>query len=955
MSADESPSAPPKAPPISPAAGMLADLHRLMVESVYDYAILALDATGRVVSWNRGAERIKGYTAGEIIGRHFSTFYPAEDVAAGKPAMELVEAAARGRFEDEGWRVRKDGSRFWANVVITALRDSAGKLVGFAKVTRDLSARIAAEEGARRLAAEEAAHAEAERSAEEAAALVEQLQIQALELEQQTEEAQALGEELEEANLRLQESLAQTEGARVRAERSADAVRESEARYRALVLAGAKIVWTSDARGLIDDMPEWRALTGQTVEQVRGQGWADAVNPEDRPVIAAAGLRAFQEKKPYDGEFRVRLADGSERWFRSSAAPVLGPDGDIREWVGTFTDIDDWRRGEERKAFIAATGSFLYASFDYAAVLRQLTRHCVPFLADYCSVDVIDDAGEIVRVETAHVDPEKERVVRELWSRFPYRVTDPQGVPEVLRTGQPVLMPTVSEDALVAFATEPDRLALSRRLNPRSYLCVPLVARGRAYGAISCVMSDSGRRYTEADLAVAAELAQRAAIAIDNSRLYAAERLSRAGAERAVERLTRLQRLTAALSGAATREEVAQAVVRASVGALDATAGVLVLATPDGQWLETVASRNVAAATEARWRRFPASTRIPAADAVRTRDVVLVRSDAEHHARYPELSAMSRAEPVGAMAAVPLLHDDRAIGAIGLSYAAERDFSDEDVVFMRSLADLCAQALQRTAILEAEQRARREAQEARAAAEVARLDAEAANQAKTQFLAVMSHELRTPLNAIGGYAELLDMGLRGPVTPQQQEDLARIQRSQRHLLALVNDVLNFARVDSGAVAYDIQSVPLAAALAGIESMIGPQMATKGIGYRYEPPPEALCVRADRDKLLQIVLNLLSNAIKFTPLGGRVTVTCVEEGDVVRVRVADSGRGIPPDQLDKIFEPFVQVDRGLTRTTEGTGLGLAISRDLARAMHGDLAVESTVGTGSTFTLTLPRVR
>jgi signal transduction histidine kinase len=197
------------------------------------------------------------------------------------------------------------------------------------------------------------------------------------------------------------------------------------------------------------------------------------------------------------------------------------------------------------------------------------------------------------------------------------------------------------------------------------------------------------------------------------------------------------------------------------------------------------------------------------------------------------------------------------------------------------------------------------------------------------------------------------MGLRGPVTPQQHEDLARIQRSQRHLLALVNDVLNFARVDSGAVKYDIESVPLAVALAGIEAMVEPQMAAKGLTYSYEPPPPELHVRADRDKLPQIVLNLLSNAIKFTAPGGRVAVSAAADVGVVRVRVTDSGRGIPADQLDQIFEPFVQVDRGLTRTTEGTGLGLAISRDLARAMGGDLTAESTLGQGSTFTLTLPR--
>jgi PAS domain S-box-containing protein len=190
------------------------DLYRRLVESIEDYAIFALDATGHILNWNSGAQRFKGYTAGEIIGRHFSVFYPKEVVAAGFPQHELEVATREGRFEDEGWRVRKDGSRFWANVIITALRNDAGELIGFAKVTRDLTTRRAAEEQARRLAAEEAAHAEAVRRSEQLAQLNEQLEQQAVELEQQAEEARVLAEHLQEANDKLRAALAAAEAAR---------------------------------------------------------------------------------------------------------------------------------------------------------------------------------------------------------------------------------------------------------------------------------------------------------------------------------------------------------------------------------------------------------------------------------------------------------------------------------------------------------------------------------------------------------------------------------------------------------------------------------------------------------------------------------------------------------------------------------------------------------------------
>ena len=246
---------------------------------------------------------------------------------------------------------------------------------------------------------------------------------------------------------------------------------------------------------------------------------------------------------------------------------------------------------------------------------------------------------------------------------------------------------------------------------------------------------------------------------------------------------------------------------------------------------------------------------------------------------------------------------------------------------------------------------------ARKAAEAEReqllANAKAANQAKGDFLGVMSHELRTPLNAIGGYAELIEMGIHGPVTPEQRSALERIQRSQRHLLGLINGVLNYAKIDAGAVSYDVADVPLAELLATSEALTAPQLRAKRLDFRFDGCDARLTARGDGEKVQQVVLNLLSNAIKFTETGGRVTMTCAAAGDgLVMVRVADTGRGIAPNELEHVFQPFIQVDVKLTRTKDGTGLGLAISRDLARGMGGDLTVESEPGVGSVFTLTLP---
>jgi signal transduction histidine kinase len=217
----------------------------------------------------------------------------------------------------------------------------------------------------------------------------------------------------------------------------------------------------------------------------------------------------------------------------------------------------------------------------------------------------------------------------------------------------------------------------------------------------------------------------------------------------------------------------------------------------------------------------------------------------------------------------------------------------------------------------------------------------------------MSHELRTPLNAIGGYTQLLQMGIGGVVTDEQREQLQRIQRSQQHLMAVINDILNFSRIEAGQLAYDIGPVPIAELVDAAPAMVAPQAIEKRLSIRVTHCPQSTIAIADRTKVGQILLNLLSNAVKFTPEDGLVEISCGADGDQIWIKVRDTGIGIPEDQQEEIFAPFVQVGRTLAAPKEGTGLGLAISRDLARAMKGELTVESRENAGSTFTLTLPR--
>jgi PAS domain S-box-containing protein len=492
-----------------------AGLYRLLVNSVQDYAIFALDAEGVILTWNDGAQRLKGYRPDEIIGRHFSIFYPPEEIAAGKPERELVDADRDGRVEDEGWRLRNDGSSFWANVVITALRNDEGVLVGYAKVTRDLTERRRAEE----------------------------------------------------------------------------ALRESEQRFRVLV-QGVKdyAIFMLDPTGHVLSWNEGaRRIKGYTAVEIIGKHFSTFYPAAD-------------------------VAAGKTRW----GLEVALRDGRCEE--------EGWRVRKDGTSF-------------WASVIITALR---------------GDDGQLIGFA---------KVTRDLTER-------------------------------------------------------------------------------------------------------------RAAQERAI------------------------------------------------------------------------------ADA-------------------------------------------------------------------RRIAD-----------------------------------AEAASRTKSQFLASMSHELRTPINATLGYADLLELGLAGSLNEHQRDYLSRIRGSQQHLLHIINDLLNYSRIEAGRVEYEITTIPLHDLVEVVLPMVEPQAIKKGLTIVHGPCPEGVKGRADRVKTEQILLNLVGNAAKFTPTGGRVTVACGIEDDRVVITVSDTGPGIPVEHQSAIFEPFVQVGRSLTSGPEGTGLGLAISLDLARAMGGDLTVQSAPGQGATFTLALP---
>jgi PAS domain S-box-containing protein len=836
---------------------------------------------------------------------------------------------------------------------------------------------------------------------------------------------------------------------------AAAALRRSEERYRALAEALTDMVWTTDAAGMVEDMPGWRRLTGQSREEVRGTGWANAIHPDDRPRVEGAWWSASARRAVYEAEYRLRMADGSYRRFRARGVPVLEPNGDVREWVGAFDDVEEARRAAEaerearaaaerladRAARLHALTAALAAPLDAAEVARVVTERATEALGAAAGVLVLlDSAGARFEVVASVGYPAH---VRERWRGFP--ADAPLPIAESVRAGEPVVTRSAAERArrYPALADEgaPSGPSIS----------VPLLHDGRALGGIGLVFTDpapvgeagapdAGAIDVDAEFLMA--LGRQCAQALERARLDAEIRSSEARYRSLVEATAigvwragptgefldaqpawteytgqpgeyqlgwaRVEmfhpedraRVRGAWRGAAERGELYAVEARLWHAASREHRWCVARAVPvrgmDGriaEWVGTFADVDDRKRADAALVVARAEAEAYLAEAERARArvervfeqapvavCVLRGPDMVHELANPHWRAIvggrrllgrRLAEAVPELAG-PLLGRLREVLATGVPWtvheypialdrAGDGGGALEECWFSVAVHPLDergeASGLVVVATEVTEQvRARREAERLREAAEEA-------NRAKAEFLSTMSHELRTPLNAIGGYVDLLELGVRGPVTEEQARDLARIRAGARVLLSIVNDILNFARLEAGQVEFHSEEVPLERAMASLDALVAPQVRARRLAFTWvaEPAPDGrpLTVRADPERLRQVLLNLLTNAVKFTDPGGAIAVACDAVTDAagrerVRVRVRDTGRGIPPPQLERVFEPFVQVDRHLTHESQqGVGLGLAISRDLARRMEGDLYAESVVGVGSTFTLLLPR--
>jgi len=580
--------------------------------------------------------------------------------------------------------------------------------------------------------------------------------------------------------------------------------------------------------------------------------------------------------------------------------------------------LSEAKRARDHAALLAEAGAALASTQNPEDALGMIARLVVPRLADWCVVDLRAPGGETRRIAVVHSDPQKVELAWRLGREYPEAPDAPGGLQEVLRTGRTVYAREIPPELYVTSARDAGHLAMLQSLGLTSYAVVPIIVGDETIGAVGLVAAESGRALEPDAVATAEELARRAAGAFARARLHAATVAAR----------DELSAANATLRTSEVRLEIALA------------AGGF------GWWEWDVASGHVSWSprTERMW-------------GLRTGEfdhsVDMFRSFVHPDDRERVRRDANRILEGGSghyYLKFRIVRPDGAVCWIETQAVVVRDAIGAPVRLLGVAADVTARET-------AEQERRLLAERAEAArvdAEMARRAAEQANQAKSDFLATMSHELRTPLNAIGGYAELMALGIRGDVTAEQQADLARIRSAGRYLLALINDILNYARLEAGRVEIAVADVHLDELSRDIDALVAPQMQRKGLQYSVEIPAPAPVLRGDPEKVRQILVNLLTNAVKFTESGGSVSLTASTDDCWVTLSVGDTGRGIPADRLPQIFDPFVQVDRHLSDAAQqGVGLGLAISRDLARAMDGELVAESSPGAGSVFRLRLPR--
>jgi signal transduction histidine kinase/ActR/RegA family two-component response regulator len=625
--------------------------------------------------------------------------------------------------------------------------------------------------------------------------------------------------------------------------------------------------------------------------------------------------------------FGMRSAAAVEREIaarRDAEQRLLTANTDLKRQIEALS------ASEVAQQFLAQASDVLSSSLDYEQTVVTLTRLAVPRLADWCGVWVVGEDGKPRQLAVAHIDPAKVQWATQLSQRYPPDLSSPRGMSQVLRSGRAELIPEITEEIIVAGAYDEEKLAILRSLGLRSIMMVPLTARGRTLGVMNFVAAESGRRYGPQDLALAEELTRRAALAVDNARLYREMQEALRWREQADRQLSLLIDAAAGLTRSLGLGDVLAAILDLSHRLIDADAHAI--------WRLDTAARcwGIAQASGLSADYVAAAAQIPA-PVEEISPEPIVAEDVEDLPSLAHRLEGYRKEGIASMLVIPLRPHGRITGTLVFYYRKRRFFDPVTVRLATALANLAASAIATADLYEREAGLRRRAEEA--------------DHRKDEFLAMLGHELRNPLAPIRNAVQMLALRPDDPAIVATARDM--IGRQTAQMTRLVDELLDASRIARGKVQLRPERLDVAALTRTAAADHRPQLEAAGLALVTAVPETPFWVHGDAARLAQVLSNLLDNARKFTDRGGRVTVRACQEADWAVLAVEDSGIGLATDALPRLFEVFGQIDTGNERSRGGLGLGLAVVKGIVD-LHGGsvVALSDGPGHGSTFRVRLP---